>query len=345
MKEHTKYRALDELDRELLHELERTGNLKAATLVRGLNVGERTIRRRINNMLRDDIIKIVALPNLLLLGHRAWAFIGIQVASEYLDSVTRWLVEHPRIYFVAYVLGRFDIIIAVDYKTPDGLIYFLTSELVGVRGIRGTEAMMLVNPTKYYNFCWPISNLKNGKAMGEYCVDTSSATDVYELDEVDSAILSALREDGIVRPTSLKSKLGIGEGAIRQRIRNMLNHKIFQTVAVSNPEVIEYELWATVGITVNDRFSHKSVMTLAEHPAVYLASYSLGRFNFIVEARFHSVTLLEQFVHTELRTIKGVDSVETYLHVKHLKYNNINWYRFKSSETMERQQDGSLGIE
>lgn len=337
MKEHTKYRALDELDRELLHELERTGNLKAATLVRHLNVGERTIRRRINNMLCDDIVKIVALPNFPLLGHRAWAAVGIRVAAGHLNSVSRQLVEHPRIYFVAIVLGRFDIIIAVDYKTPDGLIYFLTSELIGVRGIRGTEAMTLVNPTKYYNFYWPAPNLKNGKAVGEYCVDVSSATDIHELDEVDSALLSALREDGLVRPTSLKSKLGIGEGAIRKRIRNMLNHKVFQKVAVSNPEVIEYELWATVGINTNDQFSHKSVKALTEHPAVYLASYVLGRFNFIVEARFHSITLLEQFVRTELRAIKGVDSVETFLHVKHLKYNNINWYRFKSSETMDSQ--------
>ena len=200
--------------------------------------------------------------------------------------------------------------------------------LIGVRGIRGTEAMMFVSPFKYYNFCWPALKLRNGTAMGEYCVDASSATAVYELDEIDSAILSALRKDGLVRPTSLKSKLGIGEGAIRKRIRNMLNHKVFQTVAVSNPEVIEYELWATMGITINDRFSHKSVKTLTDNPAVYLASYSLGRFNFIIEARFRSITLLEQFVSTELPAIKGVDSVETFLHVKHLKYNNINWYRF-----------------
>jgi len=337
MKGHTKYRALDQLDRELLHELEQTGDLKAATLVPRFNVGGRTIRRRINNMLRDDIIKIVALPNFTLLGHRAWTQVGIQVASGHLDSVSRWLVEHPRIYFVAYVLGRFDIIITVDYKTSDGLIYFLTSELAGVRGIRGTEAMMLVNPTKYYNFYWPIPNLKNDKATGEYCVDTSSTTDVYELDKVDSKILSALRKDGLVRPRSLKSELGLGEGAIRQRIRNMLNHKVFQTVAVSNPEVIEYELWSTMGITTNDQFSRESVKTLTDNPAVYLASYSLGRFNFIVEARFHSIILLEQFVRTELRSIEGVDSVETFLHVKHLKYNNINWYRFNSSGTMDSQ--------
>ena len=152
MEEYTKYRALDELDRKLLHELEKTGDLKVATLVRHFNVGGRTIHRRISNMLRDDIIKIVALPNFPLLGYRAWANIGIRVAAGQLNSVSRRLVEHPRIYFVAYVLGRFDIIIAVDYKTPDGLVYFLTPELVGVRGIRGTEAMTFVSPKKYYNF-------------------------------------------------------------------------------------------------------------------------------------------------------------------------------------------------
>jgi len=117
----------------------------------------------------------------------------------------------------------------------------------------------------------------------------------------------------------------------------MLDHEVFQTVAVSNPEVIEYELWATMGINVNDQFSHKSVKILTDNPAVYLASYSLGRFNFIVEARFRSITLLGQFISTELPGIKGVDSVETFLHVTHLKYNNVNWYRFKSGEVLNLQ--------
>ena len=337
MKEHTKSRALDELDRELLHELERTGNLKAATLAHRFNVRERTIRRRIGNMLREDIIRVVALPNFPLLGYRAWTKIGIKVEGGQLSSVTRWLAEHPRIYFVACALGTFEILIAVNYKTTAGLMYFLNSELTEVKGIRSAEAMMLAYPIKYYNFSWPAPKFKKDKDGGEYYVDVNSATSVCELDEVDSKILSILQEDGLVRPQDIKSKLGIGESTIRKRVSNMLNNGAFKTVVVPNPEVLEYEAWATMGITVNDRFSPKTMRILAEHPAVYLASYSIGRFNLIIAARFHSIDLLDRFVNMELPTMTGVGSAETFLHVMPLKYHNINWYPLTSSEAMDRQ--------
>lgn len=345
MKEHTKSRALDELDRELLHELERTGNLKAATLAHRFNVRERTIRRRIGNMLREDIIRVVALPNFPLLGYRAWTKIGIKVEGGQLSSVTRWLAEHPRIYFVACALGTFEILIAVNYKTTAGLMYFLNSELTEVKGIRSAEAMMLAYPIKYYNFSWPAPKFKKDKDGGEYYVDVNSTTSVCELDEVDSKILSILQEDGLVRPQDIKSKLGIGESTIRKRVSNMLNNGAFKTVVVPNPEVLEYEAWATMGITVNDRFSPKTMRILAEHPAVYLASYSIGRFNLIIAARFHSIDLLDRFVNMELPIITGVGSVETFLHVMPLKYHNINWHPLMSSEALNHQQGGSLGIE
>jgi len=344
MKAHTKRRTIDELDRKLLNELERGGSQRAATLAYCLNVGERTIRRRIGKMLSEDIIRVIALPNFPLLGYRAWAKIGIKVEPGHLSSVARRLVEHPRIYFVACALGRFEILIAVNYKTTDGLMYFLNSELTKVKGIRGTEAMMLVYPSKYYNFSWPAPKFKEGKDGGEYYIDANSATSVCELDEVDSKILSILEEDGLARPAGLKSKLGIGESTIRKRIRNMLNNGAFKTVVVPNPEVLEYEAWATMGITINDQFSHKVMKALTEHPAVYLASYSIGRFNLIIAARFHSIDLLNRFVNVELPATAGVGSVETFLHVRPLKYHNINWYPLTSSDAPNHQQGGSLGI-
>jgi len=157
--------------------------------------------------------------------------------------------------------------------------------------------MMLVYPSKYYNFSWPMPKFKKGKDGGEYYIDVNSATNVCELDEVDSKILSVLQEDGLARPAGLKSKLGIGESTIRKRIRNMLNNGVFKKIVVPDPEVSEYKAWATIGIIVNDQFSHKTMKTLTEHPAVCLASYSIGRFNLIIAVRFHNIDLLGRFVN------------------------------------------------
>ncbi|MFC1911955.1 Lrp/AsnC family transcriptional regulator [Chloroflexota bacterium] len=316
---------MDELDQKILSEFEHLGFQKSATLAHLLGLGERTVRRRINNMINDKAIKVIAVPNPVLFGYKAWAKIGIKVAPEYLSRVARVLVEHPSVYFVAYALGRFDIIIAVRLDTLDRLTYFVNSELTRVNGILSTETWMFVSPRKYYHFSWPAPIFQKTKnEWGSYHEATVSHSR-YEVDEVDRRIFGILREDGLTRPASLKSRLGIGEGTIRKRMKDMLDNEVYKVEVVPNPEILEYEAWATMGITINHQSAHKLIDSLIKYPAVYLASVSLGRFNVIIAARFQNTNLLNQFVTGDLSSIPGISSVETHLHNKPLKYHNINW--------------------
>jgi len=105
----------------------------------------------------------------------------------------------------------------------------------------------------------------------------------------------------------------------------MLNDGVFNIEVVPNPELLEYEVWATMGLTTSDHFVHKVINAIIKNPAVYLASDSIGRFSIVIAARFHSIELLNEFIHVELAGIKGIDTVETFLHTKPLKYHNIKW--------------------
>jgi len=316
---------MEELDEKILSELLHQGFQKSAALSHVIGIGERTVRRRINNMIRSNVIKVIAVPNPILFGFGAWAKIGITVAPESLSRVSRALTKHPSIYFVAYALGRCDIIIAVHFNTIDRLAYFVNSELTQIRGIRNTETWMLVSPRKYYHFSWPMPIIHKTKNGREPYPDAAVRHIHYEVDEIDRRILAILREDGLSRPASLKSKLGIGESTIRKRMKDMLDNEVYKVEAVPNPEVLEYEAWATMGITVNQQDTHKVIDAILKYPAVYLASISLGRFNIIIAARFHNTDMLNQFVTIDLSSIPGISSTETYLHNKPLKYHNINW--------------------
>jgi len=315
---------MDKLDQEILSELESRGFRKSAALAPLLGVGDRTIRRRVSIMRSKGLIKIIALPNPVLFGYKAWAKIGIKVEYGSLFQVARKLIEHPSVYFVAYAIGTFDIIIAVRFYTIDGLTHFVNSELTRVRGILNTEAMMLVWPRKYYNFFWPAPMSKKTKNGHEYYFDSASYNH-YEADEIDRKILSVLMEDGLTRPAALKSRLGIGESILRKHLKDMLNNEVFKIEVVPNMEALEYEVWATMGITINHQSAHKVLDAIVKDPAVYLASASIGRFNLIIAARFHNIDLLNHFVNMKLPAIEGVSSVETFLHNKPLKYHNISW--------------------
>jgi len=317
---------MGELDKKLLNELQSQGFQKSTILALRLGIGERTIRRRISIMKSKGIIKIIAVPNPVLSGYRAWAKIGIKVEPRSLFHVARELIEHPSIYFVAYSLGTFDILIAVQFDTMDRLTYFVNSELTKVKGILGTETMILMCPRKYYNFSWPEPVFKKkANDGGEYYHDVTTSYSVYEIDDIDHGIINILMEDALTPVKTLKSRLGIGEGMIRKRIKKMLEEEVFKIEVVPNPESLEYEVWATMGLTINHQFTHKVINAILKNPAVYLASVSIGRFNIIISARFHNIDLLSKFVNVELAEIKGISTIETFLHTKPLKYHNTKW--------------------
>ena len=313
---------MDDLDKKLVSELQSKGYQKSSILGPYLGVTEKTIRRRINIMRNEGIIKIVAVPNPVVFGYKAWAKIGIKVKPSSLFQVAQELTGYHSIYFVAYSLGRFDIIIAVRFESMDRLTYFVNSELPNVKGILSTETMIFMSPRKYYNFSWPGPALRENNRSEH---DASITYDAYQIDETDRKIINCLAEDGLTPMKVLKSRLGLGENTIRKRIKTMLEHRAFNIEVVPNPEVSEYETWATMGVNTSGQFVHKVIDAIIENPAVYLASDSIGRLNIVIAVRFHNINLLNAFVHTELASIKGVSSIETFLHTKPVKYHNIEW--------------------
>jgi len=317
---------MDKLDQKLLNELQRQGFQKNLVIASLLGVGERTVYRRINAMRREGIIKIIALPDFVLFGYKAWAKIGIKVKPQSLSYVAGQLAKNPSIYFVAHSYGTFDIMIAVHFYNIDSLTCFINSELTKIKGILTTETMVLTTPRKYYNFSWPAPLFKKKSNNGsEYYLDAANNRNHYEPDEADRRILGILMEDGLTRPASIKAMLGMGESTIRKRMKKMSSNNIFRIVVVPNPEVLKHEVWATMGITINKRVDHEVLDDIVKHSEVYLASAAVGRFNLVIAARFHHIDFINQFVNIKLPAIEGVIYIESFLHNKPLKYHNIHW--------------------
>jgi len=316
---------MDELDQRLLNELQRRGFQKYRILAAHFGVGERTIYRRIHAMRDEGIIKIIALPDFVLLGYKAWAKIGIQVKPNSLSYVASQLTKNNSIYFVANSYGTFDIIIAVLFYDIESLTYFINSELTKIKGIRSTETMVLTSPRKYYNFYWLSPVFKKTKNGWKRYHDDGTNHNHYQIDKADRKILSILMEDALIRPSNIKSSLGMGESTIRKRIKNMANNGIFKTVVVPNPEVLENDVWATIGITISNRLSKDVLDDIVKYPEVYLASNAIGRFNLVIAARFNHIDLANQFINFKLQALDGISYVEKFVHSKPLKYHNINW--------------------
>lgn len=139
---------IDELDRKLMQKLQENGKQSYVDLANILGVVEGTIRRRVDNLLRKNLIRIVALPNLHLLGYSFICIMGLQVKMVDLKKVAKNLAMKPNICYLAFVTGRYDLMAIIMTRSPKELSHFIEKEISAIPSILRTETFVNLDVIK-----------------------------------------------------------------------------------------------------------------------------------------------------------------------------------------------------
>ena len=139
---------LDEMDRQLILELQDDGRESYAHLGKVLGVTEGTVRKRLKNLRKRNIIDIVAVPRMSKLGYNFVSILGIQVQMEDLSKVAEQLAEKQAICLVAFVTGRYDLIAVVVNRSTEEFSDFMLHELSVIPSIVRTETFVTISVLK-----------------------------------------------------------------------------------------------------------------------------------------------------------------------------------------------------
>ena len=133
---------IDELDLKLMRELQKDGRARHVNLARKLDVVEGTVRKRIKNLVENNIIKTIAVPNLHKLGYNFISFMGLQVQLADLREIADNLANKPNVCYLAFVTGRYDMIAVVMTRSPEELAHFIEKEISAIPSILRTETFV-----------------------------------------------------------------------------------------------------------------------------------------------------------------------------------------------------------
>lgn len=133
---------MDELDRRIINILEENGRASNARIARSVGVSEGTVRRRLNRLIADTIIQVVALPDPKALGFESEALIGAQVDPDKVDEVADSLASLSATRWVAVTTGSFDMFAWVVLPDPEKLGQFLREKVGRIPGVRRTETFV-----------------------------------------------------------------------------------------------------------------------------------------------------------------------------------------------------------
>ena len=140
---------LDDLDRRIVAVLQENARLTNADIAARVGSSEPTVRRRVGRLLKEQVIKIVAVAAPFQLGYQVVAILGIQIDHRHLTQIEAALGAMPEIRFAGVTLGSYDVVAEAWFHSNEELLAFLHGRLSEIDGIQRIESLQVVKMVKY----------------------------------------------------------------------------------------------------------------------------------------------------------------------------------------------------
>jgi Lrp/AsnC family transcriptional regulator, regulator for asnA, asnC and gidA len=125
----------DELDFQIIQALHKDARVAASEISRITGANERTIRKRIERLVGEGIIRLSAILDPIAFGYVTAADIFLDVDQELEDLTLQLIMDMPEVTYVAYGQGSTDISIEARFKDNDALRQFIRNTLTGMQGV------------------------------------------------------------------------------------------------------------------------------------------------------------------------------------------------------------------
>ena len=133
---------MDELDRRIISLLQMDGRASNAKIAREVGVSEGTVRRRLRRLIQEDVVKVIAVPNLEKLGYATTALIGLQTGPGKSDAVAEAIALLEEAHYVAITTGAYDVFIWAGLESAERQGTFLRTKIGAIEGEQRTETFV-----------------------------------------------------------------------------------------------------------------------------------------------------------------------------------------------------------
>ena len=137
-------RKLDTKDQEIIKLLQVDGRMSNTIIAKKLGISEATVRNRLNRLIKEEYIQIVAVSNPLKLGFEITGGIRIGVDVTKIDSIKKKLKEFKSLWYIVQSTGSSDINVAFVVKSIDELHDLINNKINKINGVIRTESYLIL---------------------------------------------------------------------------------------------------------------------------------------------------------------------------------------------------------
>jgi Lrp/AsnC family transcriptional regulator for asnA, asnC and gidA len=139
---------LDRTDQKMVRLLQRDGRMPIATLAKELRISETTARTRLNRLIQNKIINVVAVSNPIKLGFEIIGNLKLTIDLRKKDAILSRLKEIDQLNYVALTTGGTDLDVEFIARSLDEFKMLIFEEISLIDGVKSLETSLIVEIVK-----------------------------------------------------------------------------------------------------------------------------------------------------------------------------------------------------
>jgi Lrp/AsnC family transcriptional regulator for asnA, asnC and gidA len=139
--------SIDAVSKAIIEQLQEDGRRPYAAIGKAVGLSEAAVRQRVQKLLDQGVMQIVAVTDPLTVGFRRQAMVGITVAGD-IDPVAEALAALDEVEYVVITAGSFDLLAEIVCEDDDHLLELINKRIRALPGVRSTESFVYLKLRK-----------------------------------------------------------------------------------------------------------------------------------------------------------------------------------------------------
>ena len=138
---------IDEIDKAIIRELQLDGRMPYAKLGPAVGLSQAAVRQRVQRLIENGVMQVVAVTDPLTLGFGLQAMVGLEVDGD-LRAVATKLAKVDEVSYVVVTTGRFDMLVEVVCRDSEQLLALVNDVIRAMPGVRSAEVFSYLHLEK-----------------------------------------------------------------------------------------------------------------------------------------------------------------------------------------------------
>jgi Lrp/AsnC family transcriptional regulator for asnA, asnC and gidA len=139
--------SIDAVSKAIIEQLQEDGRRPYAAIGKAVGLSEAAVRQRVQKLLDQGVMQIVAVTDPLTVGFRRQAMVGINVEGD-IEPVSEALAALDEVEYVVITAGSFDLLVEIVCEDDDHLLEMINKRIRALPGVRSTESFVYLKLRK-----------------------------------------------------------------------------------------------------------------------------------------------------------------------------------------------------